>query len=641
MLYAALKNTIARSRSVVRAGFFATVSIWLGAALVAPGSLAAGELDELHAGLESVFRSSNMVGIAYAIVEDGIIASVQTLGSEDRAGTRPITADTLFRVGSISKNVTSLAALSLTEKGVFGLNDRLDGMWPEAAIANRWHATDPILFVHLLEHTAGLPGTAYRDYVSVEGIVQPPDYVHEARGRLAVRWRPGHYYSYANSGHTIAAAAMSRVTGKSFDDIVRDEVFRPLGMTTATFQSDSRPGGRLMPSYNSNGSDAGFWNMPIRPSGAMTASIADMAKLVRFYATAGVTETGSAVVSAQALARMREGETSLAARAGYPHTYGLGTFGFLAAETILWGHWGRVDGFVANFGYLPNERRGFALLSNTADRRAMRNLRRLIATYLVRDRPKPMPAPTKNITPDQSAAFAGWYKPFTHDMEMRAWIFGLLGLTRVASLDKRLVLQSPWNGFEPQPLVPTSDGFFKRAGEAIPTQVFVHDESGEKVLFGDNQESFRRISAASAWAALGAVALLAFAVVSSAGMFGIGLAQRVFGVRWPSGMGAVSCYAMAGVLLIALVFRYYKLGLVSALGETAMLGTVSMPSLELAALSVAWPAAGAAGVALMLTSWTRCSRWKRGYFVIIASAYVIAAAYLFAQGWLPLMTWVA
>ena len=90
---------------------------------------------------------------------------------------------------------------------------------------------------------------------------------------------------------------------------------------------------------------------------------------------------------------MWDPRTSLAARDGYTCSYGLGLFGFLAADRVFWGHWGRADGFQATFGALPGEDRGFALLANGADRRAFGRTREILAARAARGLPAPEPSP--------------------------------------------------------------------------------------------------------------------------------------------------------------------------------------------------------------------------------------------------------
>ena len=77
------------------------------------------------------------------------------VGKADLATNRDVTADTMFRIGSITKSFVALSLLKLQEQGKVGLDAKVAEVVPEVKIVNRWDATDPIRIENLLEHTAG------------------------------------------------------------------------------------------------------------------------------------------------------------------------------------------------------------------------------------------------------------------------------------------------------------------------------------------------------------------------------------------------------------------------------------------------------------------------------------------------------
>jgi CubicO group peptidase (beta-lactamase class C family) len=119
-------------------------------------------LDELRARVARVLLRANIPGAGIALVDGQQILWAGGVGVADRASGRPVTADTLFRIGSITKSFVALALVKLAEQGRVDLNARVSDLAPELQIRNRWDAEQPITVAHLLEWPALAPGTRNR-----------------------------------------------------------------------------------------------------------------------------------------------------------------------------------------------------------------------------------------------------------------------------------------------------------------------------------------------------------------------------------------------------------------------------------------------------------------------------------------------
>lgn len=119
------------------------------------------------------------------LIADGALATIGTFGHTDPARTTPVTPDTLFRAGSISKTVTSLLALALVEDGRLDLTTPVSALLPAAARIHGW--PDDLHLVHLLEHTGRLPGSSFYEYARTGPNVSPADYLAGMWGRLRLR----------------------------------------------------------------------------------------------------------------------------------------------------------------------------------------------------------------------------------------------------------------------------------------------------------------------------------------------------------------------------------------------------------------------------------------------------------------------
>ncbi|MEM9440860.1 MAG: serine hydrolase [Pseudomonadota bacterium] len=583
----------------------------------------------MFAEIAAIARDMGVIGGGYALIENGKITDIRMFGRV-APNAEPVTEDTLFRFGSVSKNITSLLAVTLVDAGKLSLDADVRDLLPDALISNPWETEAPLRLVHLLEHTGGLPGSSYADYAEEAGDLAPSDYVTSKRFDL--RWAPGRYYSYANSGHTIVAAALEQLTGRSFDDLVIENVFAPLGMETATFRNSILNNQKLSPSWHADGSRAETWSLAIRPSGALVGSIKDLAALTRFHATAGA-DTG---MTPAVVERMRTPKTGLAAEQGYELSYGLGMFGFIVADQVFWGHWGRVDGFLTSFGILSPQKHGFALISNTGNRAAMSAMRSRIANYLTQDM---MPAQPPPAIPLQNADhLIGWYQPFTDDMELRSWISELLGLQHITIRDGTLYLRTLWPGLPERRLTPVSDSFFLEAGLTVPTQLFL-DDGSDIVLFGDGQNTLRRVSSLEA---LAKIAGLVFVVLSVAGSIVMGLLTIIWaGLRRTLSEGGTIVIALgvAGLSLLALQGLHVIWGMLSSLDAASSLGVPGPRALTLSALSIAWPIAAVVALDLVRRSWQVIGWITRYWSIAVLSGFLLAAVFLTARDWLPLMTW--
>ncbi|MCG8695609.1 MAG: beta-lactamase family protein, partial [Minwuiales bacterium] len=508
---------------------------------------------------------------------------------------------------------------------------------PNAPIDNPWRDDAPLRLVHLLEHTGGLPGSSYYEYAQVGDDLSPSDYLARLTGRLALRWPPGRHYSYANGGHTIAARMLEAASGEPFDALMRARIFERLGMGQATFSTRGAALESLSESFTADGGLAPVWRMAVRPSGSLAASIHDMAQLTLYLTTVGASVT-KPPVSAGGLRRMRRGETSLPARFGYDYAYGLGMFGFVVGDRIFWGHWGKTEGFLANLGVLPDRGRGFVLLSNTSNRRAMSAMRERLGTHLAADIAA-LKAPTAQ-TVAVNEKFTGTYMAFTHDMALRSWLFGLLQTVIVDREGDGLTVRSVLPIGEEVDLTAETDRFYRAGAFPVATHLFL-EEDGRTVLFGDGQETYRKLGSAAALALAACVLLSAAAVVLSILAAVVILVLRLFGRARPGSLSVFLLFGAAGCALLSLFVAFAVFGVATPLDEIEQLGVPSPRSLLLLGLSLLWPLLTVLGCFLLVRRWGALAGSTRVGGVLVAVGYLTAVAALALQGWLPLVTWLA
>lgn len=193
-----------------------------------------GRLDEF---VERWLAATRTPALAIACFDHERIVRVATYGYADLAAQRPVTPDTLFEIGSITKTFTALAVLQAAEQGLLKLAGTVRDYLPWFAVQKY----EPITIHHLLTHTAGLVGV----------IDKTPD-IHSAVWALReteLGWSPGSRLAYSDAGYQILALILEAVTQLPFAEVIRRQIFAPLGMTAsvATLTHAIRP--RLAQGY--------------------------------------------------------------------------------------------------------------------------------------------------------------------------------------------------------------------------------------------------------------------------------------------------------------------------------------------------------------------------------------------------------
>jgi CubicO group peptidase (beta-lactamase class C family) len=145
----------------------------------------------------------------------------------------PNKPDTKFRLGSITKQFTATLIMQLVEKGKI----KLDGKLTDYLTYYRKDTGDKITIHHLLTHTSGIPSyTNDPDFFSKKSrtFYEPDDFVKGfCSGTL--EFEPGSQFVYNNSGYFILGAILEKVTGKKYDELIKEQIFVPLGMNNSGY----------------------------------------------------------------------------------------------------------------------------------------------------------------------------------------------------------------------------------------------------------------------------------------------------------------------------------------------------------------------------------------------------------------------
>ena len=454
-------------------------SLLLAAAFALTGAAVSAE--DLGPAIERILQRNGVPGAGIAVVtRDGSWAA--GFGKADLATGAPVTADTLFRVGSISKSFVAACLLELQEEGRVNLDTPLQVLLPEIGFSNPWQATDPLRLVHVLEHTAGFDDMRFNEMYDLQGRSPPPleALAVNPRSRF-VRWRPGTRPSYSNVGYTVAAAVIERLEKSPFEQVIATRLLRPLGMDQSDFRLTPAVKERLAQGYAANGKPIPYLAILHRAAGSLHASPAELARFVRMLLRRGELD-GRRVLRPDSVERMEVPRSTLAARSGLRVGYGLGNYAETDAPFTVHGHDGAIDGFLSSCGYIPELGAGYVVLLNSSgSARALDELKRLLLRHLTRGVARPAPPPFE-LPDDELRHFAGVYRLANPRQELLRFLTVPLGIVRVQAKDGRLWAKSLLG---PRvELIPEGPNRFRIAGQSEASLIFVEDAGGRRVLAG-------------------------------------------------------------------------------------------------------------------------------------------------------------
>jgi N-acyl-D-aspartate/D-glutamate deacylase len=205
----------------------------LAAALLLTSHVAAGRQDDpIDAIVKAHMEAQRIPGMAVAVIRGGEIVKARGYGRANVEHDVAVTDETIFQSGSLGKQFTATVVLLQVEDGKLALNDSIDRFFPNAPPAWR-----DITVRHLLTHTSGIPD--YNDgLLDYRRDYQEDDLVAFAQ-TLPLDFAPGADWKYSNTGYILLGALVRKVSGQFYGDVLRDRVFRPLGMTSARVISEA------------------------------------------------------------------------------------------------------------------------------------------------------------------------------------------------------------------------------------------------------------------------------------------------------------------------------------------------------------------------------------------------------------------
>ena len=335
-----------------------------------PDEAADPRFADVLAYMQRQMAAGSVPGGSIAVVVDGKLAFQAGVGVERSGELTPVSSTTLFRAASLSKPVLAVAALRLVETGALDLSQPITTYMPSFRLQPPFDAGD-ISGQQLLDHTAGIPDFDVSRSCPVGPGAMEQWFLTAGRGEL---WPPpGEVYGYSNQGYALAGWMIESAAGMPYEDVVTSLVFRPAGMTTATFDpevamAEDHADGHAVQRGKLTISPPDAYDCEVtRPPGGVIATVVDyahFAEMLLASGASGVSGVGASnrrVLQASSVLAMETGhaDTEDLPDGGAQYGDGLVVYGDYAGQKVV-SHTGLLDyGYQSSIWLVPSQ--GFAV----------------------------------------------------------------------------------------------------------------------------------------------------------------------------------------------------------------------------------------------------------------------------------------
>lgn len=326
------------------------------------------------------------------------------------------TPDALFLPGSIGKLYTATLIMMLVEDGAVDLDVPIRTYLPGFEVRDQ-RARDTVSARQLLSHTSGFDGDHFAD--TGRGDDALARYVQGCRD-LPQIVRPGQVWSYSNSGYAILGRIVEAATSQTFEDVLRERIFAPLGLAhTVSFAEEAivhptAVGHVRDPEHPGTLAVSPTWTLHrcFGPMGtAVVATAGDVLRFVRFHLDGGVAPDGRRLLAEHLVTAMQQEQVRLVDDSLLGGGWGLGWNIDRWGDVTIIGHDGNSIGQNAFMRVAPHERFGFCLQTNTE---SAIGLYEEVASWLFGERlgvgPRPQPAALDGTPVADPSRYAGVYE---------------------------------------------------------------------------------------------------------------------------------------------------------------------------------------------------------------------------------------
>ncbi len=320
-------------------------------ALPSPAALA----ERIDAIAATALKQPNVVGLSIAVARDGQVIFSKGFGKADLEFAVPADKETLFRIGSVTKQFTAACIMKLVEQGKLSLDATLDKMLPDYPPTAK-----PITLRQLLSHTSGI--WSYTDddkFMGRDAMLEltPTELIATFKDH-PLDFDPGTKWNYSNSAYYLLGQIIATASGMPYAQFVQEELFTPLGLARTRYESNREVIPNRAQGYSfANGKLLNDQPVGADVPGAAGSLLSNAEGLVRWNSAL----VEGKVVTAASYAQMTTPEV-LPTGKGTGYGFGLGLDTFEGQPRVS--HGGGIFGFTSMLLYLPQQKLSVAVISN-------------------------------------------------------------------------------------------------------------------------------------------------------------------------------------------------------------------------------------------------------------------------------------
>ncbi len=588
-------------------------------------------VEEFRTAVQNVLSDTGVPGAGLALVRMSGVEWAGGVGLADRDRRTPVTADTHFRAGSISKSFIASAIVQMYLDDEIDLDATVSELASEIRIDNAWEPEYPVRVIHLLQHTAGFDDMHFNEMYNVS---HPPDLPLEEVLKInpasrIVRWQPGTRMSYSNPGYAVAGYLIEKITGQKYEDRIAEKIFTPAGMPTSSFVLTKDDEAILARGYRDRtGPPVPYTQIYFRPAGNLHTSALELGRWVHLLLNWGETEN-DLVIDPEYLSNMEHPRTTVASSAGLRTGYGSGIANTQVEGFPMLGHGGGIEGFSSLYGYSTSRDSGYVILLNsTHSPEAMRRIVKLAVRYLKAD-VEPPPKPKATVAESTLRKYEGYYHDANPRNQAFAFVEWLLSGRNVTVSGDHLEVKPAFGS--PVSLTPVADALFRTDDDVEATTVFAEHDTGAMVMAGPSRFAIRqsRVRIESVrWTVIVSAAVVVTPLLVMVVWLIRARRAEPFGFWWMK----------FTLLLCAIAFVLPVIGVMNV--KDTELGTRNIWTAAMFAGSVLMPAAAILSFLFTIDAWRNdAGRWLRSYAFVVSIAALIVSGYLSAWGMIGFMPW--
>ena len=373
--------------------------------------------EDLRAEIDSTYttllKRNKVTGTSIAIVDNGEIVYATGYGFSDLENKRKADANTIYGIGSITKTFTALSIMQLQEQEKLRVTNSIKDYLVDLKIENPFNDINQIYISDILCHTSGLPSDIANGFF----VDNPPTIswvIKELNKQRLIS--PRRYISaYSNVGYGLLGEVISRVSGLSYGDYLRQNIFTPLKMTSSSIGYELN---NTSKTYNGN-------KETVEPTvrdvaaGFISSNVIDMSNFISMLIGDGSFKSNQ-IISSNSIVDMESDQlTNVSLTQPFAYGYALMIDSIKIKNhkkkdsTIvsIIGHGGDTHAFHADLAYIPEQKVGAVVLTNSVNGRSMSEASKLLKIYLERSKDIEVdldyitPISYKGVTPKDDEIF--------------------------------------------------------------------------------------------------------------------------------------------------------------------------------------------------------------------------------------------